>query len=210
MEDHRLSMKESCAKRFAAAKEAIDRLLVNSDKETILVAIDGKCASGKTTLGDYLRDIYDCNLFHLDDFFLQGHQRTEERLAQVGGNVDYERFQTEVMKPLLNGEDVIYRPYSCIEGKMKEETLIKNHRLNIIEGAYSLHPYFNDPYDVKIFMNINEEDQIDNIRKRNGEEKLQRFISEWIPKENMYFETFHIEEGCICIEWKVLFQLKGI
>lgn len=201
MEEHRLIMKEPCIKRFAAAKEAIDQLLANSEKKTILLAIDGKCASGKTTLGYYLREIYDCNLFHLDDFFLQGHQRTEERLTQVGGNVDYERFQTEVMGPVLNGEDVIYRPYSCMEGKMKEKTIIKNHRLNIMEGSYSLHPYFNNPYDLKIFMDINEEDQINNIRKRNGEEKLQRFITEWIPKENMYFETFHIAEGCICIEW---------
>lgn len=201
MGEYRLIMKENCAKRFVAAKEAIDQILENSDKDTILVAIDGKCASGKTTLGNYLQEIYNCNLFHLDDFFLQQHQRTEERLSQVGGNVDYERFQTEVLKPVVKGEDVIYRPYSCMEGRITEEILIKKHRLNIMEGAYSLHPYFNDPYDVKIFMNINEKDQIENIRKRNGEDKLQRFASEWIPKENKYFETFHIADGCVCIEW---------
>lgn len=201
MEEHRRIMKEACVKRFAAAREAINRVLEASDKEAILIAIDGKCASGKTTLGYYLKDIYDCNLFHLDDFFLQGYQRTEERLAQIGGNVDYERFQSEVMGPVLSGTDVIYRPYSCMEGKIIEEILIKKHRLNIMEGSYSLHPYFKDPYDVKIFMNIDENDQVDNIRKRNGEEKLQRFITEWIPKENRYFETFHIEDGCICIEW---------
>lgn len=201
MGEYRLIMKENYAKRFVAAKEAIDQILENSDKETILVAIDGKCASGKTTLGNYLQEIFNCNLFHLDDFFLQQHQRTEERLSQVGGNVDYERFQSEVLKPVAKGEDVIYRPYSCMEGRITEEILIKKHRLNIMEGAYSLHPYFNDPYDVRIFMNINEKDQIDNIRKRNGEDKLQRFASEWIPKENKYFETFHIADGCVCIEW---------
>lgn len=201
MGEYRLIMKENYAKRFVAAKEAIDQILENSDKDTILVAIDGKCASGKTTLGNYLQEIYNCNLFHLDDFFLQQHQRTEERLSQVGGNVDYERFQSEVLKPVAKGEDVTYRPYSCMEGRITEEILIKKHRLNIMEGAYSLHPYFNDPYDVKIFMNIDEKDQIDNIRKRNGEDKLQRFASEWIPKENKYFEIFHIADGCVCIEW---------
>lgn len=201
MGEYRLIMKENYAKRFVAAKEAIDQILENSDKDTILVAIDGKCASGKTTLGNYLQEIYNCNLFHLDDFFLQQHQRTEERLSQVGGNVDYERFQSEVLKSVAKGEEVIYRPYSCLEGRITEEILIKKHRLNIMEGAYSLHPYFNDPYDVKIFMNIDEKDQIDNIRKRNGEDKLQRFASEWIPKENKYFETFHIADGCVCIEW---------
>ncbi|WP_310603905.1 hypothetical protein [Anaerosporobacter sp.] len=203
MEEHKLIMKEACARRFAKAKEAIDKLLIETTKETILIGIDGKCASGKTTLGYYLKGVYDCNLFHLDDFFLQEHQRTKERLAQIGGNVDYERFKEEVMKPVCSGNDVIYRPYSCMEGKIKEEILVAKHRVNIMEGSYSLHPYFNDPYDVKIFMNINEKAQIENIRTRNGEERLQRFIAEWIPKETVYFETFHIAEGCIQIEWNV-------
>lgn len=35
-------------------------------------------------------------LSHMDDFYLQGRQRTYERLNEVGGNVDYERFAKEV------------------------------------------------------------------------------------------------------------------
>ena len=32
----------------------------------------------------------------MDDYFLQPYQRTEERLAEPGGNVDYERFKEEI------------------------------------------------------------------------------------------------------------------
>ena len=67
--------------------QEIDRLLVSS-KSPVIVAIDGVCGGGKTTLGEWLAMQYDCNLFHMDDFFLQNHQRTEERLSEVGGNVD--------------------------------------------------------------------------------------------------------------------------
>ena len=58
----------------------------------VLVAIDGRCAAGKTTLAASLQAQLECNVFHMDDFFLRPEQRTSERLHQPGGNVDYERF----------------------------------------------------------------------------------------------------------------------
>ena len=56
------------------AKKQIDELL--AAKNTVIVAIDGKCTSGKTTLASKLAEIYDCNVFHMDDFFLRPEQRT--------------------------------------------------------------------------------------------------------------------------------------
>ena len=31
----------------------------------------------------------------------------------VGGNVDYERFLEEVLQPLTQKRDVLYRPFAC-------------------------------------------------------------------------------------------------
>ncbi|MBQ4050287.1 MAG: hypothetical protein IJD13_01520, partial [Oscillospiraceae bacterium] len=87
---------------FSTLTGHIDRLL--AEKEAVTVAIDGSCASGKSTLAAALTERYDCNLFHLDDFFLRPEQRTPERFAEVGGNVDYERFQEEVLLPLKAGK----------------------------------------------------------------------------------------------------------
>lgn len=202
LQDNRLLMKESCKVRFESAVKAIDYLIKTSSKPVLLIAIDGRCASGKTTLGYYLKTLYDCNLFHMDDFFLQPGQRTPERLQETGGNVDYERFQGEVLNPLLGAEEVRYRPYSCKEQRIQEAIRMPGKRLNIIEGSYTLHPYFKDPYDLHIFMDISEEEQLENIRNRNGEDRLRRFIEEWIPKEEAYFEKFHIEKGCLKIKWK--------
>ena len=58
-----------------------------------IVAIDGRCASGKSTLAAYLKSALACSVIHMDHFFLQPHQRTEKRLREPGGNVDYERFK---------------------------------------------------------------------------------------------------------------------
>ena len=75
-------------KQLEILQSHIDRLL--SEKERVIVAIDGNCAAGKTTLASHLARQYDCNVFHMDDFFLRPQQRTPEQYAEIGGNVDYE------------------------------------------------------------------------------------------------------------------------
>ena len=48
------------------------RQQVRQDKP-LLVAIDGRCASGKSTLAKDLQKQLDCNVIHMDDFYLQPH-----------------------------------------------------------------------------------------------------------------------------------------
>lgn len=196
--------KESCIERFAPAVSALLKLKKENPEKTILIAIDGKCASGKTTLGSYLRNEFDANLFHMDDFFLQPHQRTAKRLSETGGNVDYERFKEEVLEAVLKGRTVSYQRYDCKTQALEAPESISPKQLNIIEGSYSQHLFFGDVYDLRVFMEINPEKQIENIRKRNGEEKLKDFTARWIPKEEAYFRTFRIKEKSdIIIEWKL-------
>lgn len=194
--------KSSCIRRFEPVLQEIRKLEKDKDKQYILIAIDGKCASGKTTLGLYLKNNLDANLFHMDDFFLQKHQRTEERLAEVGGNVDYERFKEDVLNPLLEGKEIAYQRFDCSSLELQDAKRINPKRINIIEGSYSQHPYFGDVYDLKVFMEIDTESQLENIRQRNGEQKLSMFVERWIPKELAYFEKFGIKEKSdIIVEW---------
>lgn len=200
MTEAKLVIQEDCRKRFAPVVEKVESLLAESHDIPIFVAIDGMCASGKTTLGYYLKKIFDCNLFHMDDFFLQNYQRTEARMKEAGGNVDYERFKDEVLTPLLAKQTVTYRPFTCKTREILDGQLVEFKRLNIIEGSYSQHPYFGDIYDLKVFTKMTYEKQIARIKLRNGEKMLDKFISEWIPKENAYFEKFDIEKNSMVIE----------
>ena len=172
-----------------AVKSKIDMLL--GEREFVIVAIDGKCTSGKTTLAGRLVEIYDCNVFHMDDFFLRPEQRTAERFAEVGGNVDYERFQEEVLIPLKSRQPFSYRPFDCKTFTLSEPIDVSCKQLNIIEGSYSMHPYFGDPYDLKILLTVDEATQRQRIWKRSA--FLQkRFFEEWIPMENRYLDGFGI------------------
>ena len=179
-----------CLKVFCA----IDRAL--GERSTLNVAIEGGSASGKTSLAALLEDVYDCNIFHMDDFFLQPHQRTPERYAQPGGNVDYERFEQEVLIPLMRGEPFSYRKFDCSTMSLGETVSVTPKRLNITEGAYSLHPRLKRAYHIKVFLDSDPEVQRERILARNGAKMLERFTSEWIPLEHRYFEFTGVRESC--------------
>ena len=164
-------------------------------RNQVIVAIDGSCTSGKTTLATRLAEIYDCNVFHMDDFFLRPEQRTQERYAEVGGNVDYERFREEVLLPLKSGKPFSYRPFDCSTFTLSDPVTVTPRKLNIIEGSYSHHPYFGDPYDLKILLTIPPELQQQRILQRPAF-LHERFFEEWIPMENRYFEKFRISDKC--------------
>ena len=160
-----------------------------------VVAIDGMSASGKTTLGQLLHEYFpESNLFHMDDYFLRPHQRTMERLSEVGGNVDYERFKDEILLHVTDKKGFTYRVYNCKSQTLSSEMFVPWKPLVIIEGAYSHHPYFGDAYNLRIFREITPSEQRERILKRNSKEMLERFENEWIPKENAYFEKYKIKE----------------
>ena len=81
-----MELKTQCRERFKPAVDAINEIIKQEDNtdRPILVAIDGRCGSGKTTLGEYLKGQLDCNLFHMDDFFLRMEQRTPDRMKETG------------------------------------------------------------------------------------------------------------------------------
>lgn len=165
-------------------------------KSTLLLAIDGRCAAGKTSLAAHLAGGCDCNVIHMDHFFLRPEQRTMERLQQAGGNVDYERFLAEVLIPLYEGQTFSYRPFNCHKQEMEEAVLILPKPLTIIEGSYSCHPALKSHYDLSVFLNVDAAEQIRRIRQRNGADSVQMFQDRWIPLEEHYFHSFHIQKKC--------------
>lgn len=179
----------------------IDRLLEqHKDSDVpLIVAIDGMAGSGKSTLGELLKAVYECNLFHMDDYFLQPHQRTAERLAEPGGNVDHERFKAEIYDQIEAKRDFEYQKYDCGRQQLGERIQVSYSKLNIIEGAYAAHPYFEDRTDLLFFMEISDEVQKNRIAARNGERMLERFLKEWIPMEHHYFDRYSIREKAVII-----------
>ena len=171
--------------RFFELFLRVDHILQTSI-DPILIAIDGPCASGKSTLARLLAYCYDCNVFHTDDFYLRQEQRTPERLKEVGGNMDRERLMQEVLEPIAHQQSVVLRPYSCKTQSILSETKLPVKRLNIIEGSYSLHPSLRQYYQIKIALNVSDEEQLNRLKRRESRKSLEAFQELWIPMERDY------------------------
>ena len=189
---------------FFPALQAIDRALRETDGP-VIVAVDGRCASGKTTFATLCAQLFDdCNVFHMDDFFLPPELRTPERLAAPGGNVHYERAGEELFRPLSRGEDVTFSPFDCATFTLGQPVHVPFRRLNILEGSYSLHPALWAYSTVKIFLTCEPQKQLKRLESRDPE-LLEDFQTRWIPMEEAYFKAFAVEKQCdVAVDTTVL------
>ncbi|MDD4368523.1 MAG: uridine kinase [Oscillospiraceae bacterium] len=177
-----------------------------------LLALDGRCAAGKTTLAQNLQDLaqrfdVDVLVLHMDDFFLPPDLRCADRLAWPGGNVHYERFEAQVLSPLSQGRPAWYQPFDCGQQSLRPGRWLCPAPLILTEGAYALHPklraYYQRPG--RIFLDISAELQRQRLAQRcldpaadlsRGQSALARFATVWIPLEERYISQTALEAAC--------------
>ena len=159
-----------------------------------IIAIDGRAASGKTTLAKDLQKILEADTIRMDDFFLPMELRTAERFAQPGGNVLFERFAAEVLPFLSDPEPFSYGIFDCGRMDYHGRREIQKREFRIVEGSYSCHPVFGDYADITVFSDVEPKEQMDRILKRNGAEMAEMFCTRWIPLEEAYFQAYQIAE----------------
>ena len=161
--------------------------------EPKIIAIEGRAASGKSTLAENLSVVLAADIIHMDDFFLPPSLRTEDRLTEAGGNIHYERFVEQVLPHIKDNGAFHYDVFDCQIMKSERKQAIRSTEWRIVEGVYSHHPRFADYMDLRIFCDITPQEQMRRIRLRNGEALAQRFETAWIPMEERYFSAFPIE-----------------
>lgn len=177
-----------------AMKNILETLLKSNN--FVVVAVEGPCACGKTTLANDLNSQFGGTVIHTDHFFLPAEKRTCERYEEIGGNIDYERFYDEVALPLSKGENFSYRKFDCSSMSFTETISVSLDKLIIVEGSYSMHPKLALSPHLSIFVECDLQKRLDRILKRNGEKMLKTFKEKWIPMEDRYFEYFKIREKC--------------
>lgn len=168
--------------------------LLEEKEDEVLISIEGGAGSGKSTLAAALERRYGANVYHMDDFFLPPALRTEERLAQPGGNIHYERFLEEVIEGIMADDVFTYGVFDCKKGCIAHQKEVLYAPLNIMEGVYSAHPFYAEIYDLRVFLDIDPETQKKRITERNGD-RAEMFFEKWIPMENRYFEAFRVREN---------------
>lgn len=160
----------------------------NINNDFFIVSLEGKCASGKTTLCNELKKHLDFVTIHVDDFFKPKNDLNLECYKTNDESIDYVRLR-DVLLNIKNNLEISYLKYDCSKDVFLPHKE-KLKRIIILEGVYSYHPYFRDLIDYLIFYEVSSDLQEKRIKERT---LYQKFIDVWIPQENKYYEKEHIE-----------------
>lgn len=173
---------------------AVERLLRRGKR--VVVAIDGRCGSGKSTLGGIMQHVLGGNLYHMDDFYLPGAARPANWESIPAGNMDLTRFRDQVLVPAHRGETVYYSSYDNINDRRRDPVACPPAALTVIEGSYSQHPMLTPYYDLKIFLTCQRSIQNARLQRRESKsgfyDEFQRY---WIPMEERYHDHFRVPEN---------------
>ena len=170
----------------------LELLLANAAAPVVL-ALDGRCGSGKTTMATALAEQFpDSIVLHTDDFYLPPADRVPGWEQTPCANMDLARLRDEVLAPARAGKPVLYRAYSCREGAYLPVQQLAAQPLVILEGSYSHHPLLAGFYDLKVFVTCSKEEQARRLQTREGE-RYENFVRRWIPLEEAYFAQCRVE-----------------
>lgn len=181
-----------------------ERISVHLALRPLVIAIDGRAASGKTTFAERLSNEIDVTVIHTDDFFRPRDSFGKLKISEYDGNFDIERFRDEVVNGIASGKPFVYGRYDCKIGKIVEKICCDKASCFVVEGSYSQNPKLGDYADIKLFFDIDKQTQRERIISRNGKNAFQNFCTMWIPAEERYFEKYNIVSNCdIVISTKV-------
>ena len=165
----------------------LDKLIFEIKQRNLrVIAIDGFCGSGKTSVAQYLQNNLDCRVIPMDDFF-PCDDRSRRIAEEHKVNLDFERLMREV--PSVEGE-INYKKFVCRTGEFLPVTL-KKTGLTVIEGSYSHFPIL--PYKAtKIYLDCPESVRIERLKRRPN---FADFVSKWQPKEQTYQEFYDVRQN---------------
>ena len=174
--------------------EKLSTLLSAHPAAPVLVALDGRCGSGKTTLAAQLARQFPraSRCIPMTSIFPQ------PAVWQTGSRSLAPTWTWSVCVPRCSpppgpGQAIPYHAYSCRAGAYLPEQCFAPQPLVIVEGSYSCHPTLADCYDLKVFVTCSKEEQARRLLAREGE-RYSGFTARWIPLEEGYFAKFQIEQ----------------
>ena len=171
-----------------------EKISNSSNGSPLIIAIDGRSASGKTTFAKRFENEKGVFVIHTDDFYRPKNSSGLLEISEFDGNFDIKRFKSEVVDNLKK-DRFTYGVFDCSCQKVTETVSVCSPKCIIVEGAYGQNPNLTDYANIKVFFDIDEETQKKRIIVRNGEAGYQKFKNIWIQAEERYFNHYKIKEN---------------
>jgi uridine kinase len=172
--------------RFPGAASAISFFLeeLPAAQRPRFIAVDGLTCAGKTSLGEYLAPALGAVLLHTDD------------ISQAGPLLwDHERFERDVHQPLSTRHAArLELQHWTADTPHGELTLPETTRIVVVEGIHSLDAAVAVPWDVRVWVKVDEELRLRRAKERDGGARWDCWSSEWLPRELEYVRVQRPED----------------
>lgn len=161
---------------------------------TLLIGIDGLGGSGKSTLARELAGLLpDATVVEFDDFYRPSRERQLRAAAgdrEIGGDFDWRRILSQVLRPLAADEVARYQRYDWDRDELAEWRRVPPVGVVIVEGNFSTRDELRDYYDLTIWVSAPYDARLRRGIERDGEQARGRWVNEWMPEEERYVEAF--------------------
>jgi uridine kinase len=148
------------------------------------IGVDGKGASGKTTLAARIASALPGSVVvHIDDF-ARPDVRGWER----------DRFIAQVLEPLAAGRPACYQRWDFETDTGAEWHVVPAGVPVIVEGVSSTDVRLGVPWDFTIWVEVPYEVRLACARERDGEARMERWLTDWMPSEDAYEAEQHPQQ----------------
>ncbi|OLB51063.1 MAG: hypothetical protein AUF60_00795 [Gemmatimonadetes bacterium 13_1_20CM_69_28] len=187
----------------------------------LVVAIDGRSGSGKSTVAEAVARAIDAVIVPCDDFFAAGVSDAEwdrrtpaQRAADA---IDWRRLKREALEPLRTGRPARWHAFDFSAGPRRDGTYPLQRTptergpkpVVLLDGAYSARPELADVVDLTVLVEAAPTTRETRLAAREATDFLRQWHARWDPAEAYYFthvcppSTFDVvlrtesSEGCI-------------
>ncbi len=170
---------------------AIEKL--SEDKSPLLIALDGRSGTGKSTLSKQIASKVGAAVIEGDDFysggsFEQWDKRSPKEKAALC--IDWERMRVEALEPLLTGRTATWHPFNWQTniGLAEYSITCKPARIVILDGAYSSRPELADLIDLSILVQLPDATRRERLKGREQGSFMEKWHDVWDEAEDFYFK----------------------
>lgn len=158
----------------------------------LVVALDGRSGTGKSTLAQQLARAVDAVVINADDFYAGG--TAEEWLARTpqqraAGVIDWHRLSEEVIEPLRACRSARYHPFDFNHGVGLARHVItcSPSPVVILDGAYSGRPELADLVELAVLVELPDGLRRRWLIAREGAAFMNAWHPLWDAAEDYYF-----------------------
>lgn len=161
-------------------------------KSPVVVAVDGRSGTGKSTLSARMAAQFGAALIDQDDFYSGGDfddwmPLTPEQRADRC--IDWRRLRQEVLEPLITGHSARWHPFDwdTLNGLAKCELQAEPSEVIVLDGAYSSRQELSDVINLTVLVTLPEEVRRRRLVDREGAEWMTTWHRVWDEAEDHYF-----------------------